>query len=237
MAARRTFMLRKSFVGLMAVLLMATASQAAIILDLIGPTDVGQGFAAWTLHAHSDSPSQTINGVDTPSIVSGGSSPGLPHQVWLNNTGVFKSITAGDQTPGLWNSAYTPFDSFWYFDSTNSLSVGAAFDEANNGTNGATGLPAGPLGNPYTGFGAMGTIGGAPGARAFTIASGRQGQDVDFARIVLKLGTSVIFNGTILTNEGNNQAIQGLVLPIFAEPSSAVLLGVAAIVVCAFRRR
>jgi hypothetical protein len=219
-------MVRKIALAVFAVLAIAAYSNAAIIVDGRNPVDVGQGYTAWTLHAHSDA-GQTINGVDTPSI-SAGPGGGLPHQVWLNNTGAFKSTTAGDQTPGLWNSAYTPFDSFWWFDSGNSLSVGAAFDESNNGTGGATGLPAGALGNPSTGFGAMGTVGGAPGAKAFTIASNKQGNDVDFAQIVLKNGTSVLFSGAILTNEGNGETKQGIEIGnVIPEPATLSLLGLA----------
>ena len=148
----------------------------------------------------------------------------------MNNTGTFKSPTAGDQTPGLWNAAYTPFDSFWLFDTTNSLSVGAGFDESNNGTGGAQGLPAGALGAPYTGFGAMGTVGGAPGAKSFTIASGKQGTDVDLAQIVLKTNTFALFSGTILTNQGTNTTIPGSGFVIgdnTPEPATCTLLGLA----------
>jgi hypothetical protein len=215
---------------------MATASSASIFVTGNYAGSVDQGYSKWILHAHSDNPGQTIVGIDSPSVTAGFGGA-LPHQVWLNNSGAFKSTTAGDQTPGLWNPAYTPFDSFWLFDSTNSLSVGAAFDESNNGTNGATGLPAGPLGNPYTGFGAMGTVGGAPGAKAFTIASGRQGNDVDFAQIVLKDGTLVRISGTILTAEGNGQHFDGAFPVDDPEPATSSLLVVALAASCGFIRR
>ena len=53
----------------------------------------------------------------------------------------------------------------------------------------------------------MGTVGGVAGAKSFTIASGRQGTDVDLAQIVLKTGHFALFSGTILTNQGTNQNI------------------------------
>ncbi len=174
-------MRRRILLAGLAVLAMASTSHAAIIMTTVNVVDLPGGFTSFILHAHSTA-GETINGVDTPTIVQGaGPHGGLPSQVWLNNTGTFKSPTAGDQIPGLWNAAYTPYDSFWLFDTTNSLSVGAPFDESNNGVGGVQGLPAGALGAPYTGFGAMGTVGGAPGARSFTIASGKQGTDVDLA--------------------------------------------------------
>ena len=201
-------MLRKIFFAGLVVLTTAATSHAAIILSAVKGVSPGVGFDEFTLHAHSTA-GETINGVDTPTIAQGvGALGGLPSQVWLNNTGTFKSPTAGDQTPGLWNSAYTPFDSFWLFDATNSLSVGAGFDESNNGVGGVQGLPAGALGAPYTGFGAMGTVGGAAGAKSFTIASGKQGTDVDLGQFVLKTNTNALFSGTILTNQGTNLAVR-----------------------------
>ena len=156
----------------------------------------------------------------------------------MNNTGTFKSPTAGDQIPGLWNAAYTPYDSFWLFDTTNSISVGAPFDESNNGTNGVTGLPAGALGAPYTGFGAMGTVGNGAGAKSFTIASGRQGTDVDLAQVVLKTDTLALFTGTILTNQGTNQTVANFPIPIIMpEPATCTLLGLAVAGCCGFIRR
>ena len=221
-------MLRKIFFAGVVVMTMASTSQAAIVLTTVKGADLAGGFTSLILHAHSTA-GETINGVDTPTIVQGaGAFGGLPSQVWLNNTGTFKSPTAGDQTPGLWNAAYTPYDSFWLFDTTNSLSVGAPFDESNNGTGGVTGLPAGPLGAPYTGFGAMGTVGGAAGAKSFTIASGKQGTDVDLAQVVVKTNTTAVFSGTILTSQGTNATISGYQMAyITPEPPACTLLGLA----------
>ncbi len=215
-------MLRKICFAGLAVLAMASTSQAAIAFSYTAVALPG-GFNSLILHAHSTA-GETINGVDTPTIVAGsGAFGGLPSQVWLNSSGSFKSPTAGDHTPGLWNAAYTPYDSFWFFDTTNSLSVGAGFDESNNGTGGVSGLPAGPLGAPYTGFGAMGTIGGVPGAKSFTIASGKQGTDVDLAQVVLKTGTAALVSGTILTNQGTNQTIVRFPIEAYITPEPVFL--------------
>ncbi len=219
-------MLRKIFFAGLAVLTTAATSHAAIILTAVKGASPGAGFDEFTLHAHSTA-GETINGVDTPTVVQGaGALGGLPHQVWLNSSGSFKSPTAGDQTPGLWNSAYTPFDSFFFFDTTNSLSVGAGFDESNNGIGGVSGLPAGALGAPYTGFGAMGTVGGAAGAKSFTIASNKQGTDVDLGQFVLKTNTNALFNGTILTNQGTNQTFANFPIGV-PEPATFCLMGLA----------
>jgi len=220
-------MVRKSFFAVMAVLLVASAANAGIILTKAKTADLGQGLSQWTVSAVSDdSVNQTINGIASPSVTAG-QGGGLPHQVWLNNSGTFTSPTQGDQTPGLWNAAYTPFDSFWLFDSTNSLSIGAAFNESNSGSGGATGLPAGALGTPSTGFGAMGTVGGAAGSKAFTVASGKQGTNVALAQFVIKDGTTALLSGTILTGQGNNVTIQGFEVGVVPEPATLGLIGLA----------
>jgi len=220
-------MLRKTFFGVLAVLTTAASSQAAIILSSTNFTDLGQGLYSVVLHAKSDSPTQTINGIDSPSLTPYLGIGSGTHQVWLNNTGTFTSPTQADHTPGLWNAAYDAFDSFFYFDGTNSLSVGAAFSEQNNGANGATGLPAGALGAPFTGFGNMGTTGGAAGAKSFTLASGKQGQDVTLGQFVFKLGQAGGLSGTILTNEGNNVVLSGAQVGFVPEPATFGLLGLA----------
>jgi hypothetical protein len=224
---RTSFMVRKSFFAVTAVLLVASAANAGIILTQTKTATLNDGLSQWTVSAVSDdAANQTINGIDTPSVVAG-LGGGLPHQVWLNNSGAFTSPTKGDQTPGLWNAAYTPYDSFWLFDAANSLSVGAAFTEANNFTGGTSGLPAGALGAPATGFGAMGTAGGGSGAKLFTLASGLQGTTVALGQFVIKDGTTALLNGTILTAQGNNATIQGFAVGAVPEPATLGLIGLA----------
>jgi hypothetical protein len=230
-------MLRKSVFAVAAVLAAASVANAGIILTQTGtPVPGGQGFTKWVVSAVSDdSVNQTINGIASPSITAG-LGGGLPHQVWLNNSGTFTSPTKGDQTAGLWNAEYTPYDSFWNFDATNSLSIGAAFNESNSGSGGATGLPAGALGTPYTGFGAMGTVGGAAGSKAFTVASGLQGTTVALGQFVLKDGTSALLSGTILTGQGNNVTISDFPIGV-PEPATFGLLGIALVAGLGYLRR
>jgi len=223
-------MVRKSFFALAAVLAMAAVSQAGIIVSGV-PSPNGTpvpgsttGLVSYTLRAVSDdSANQTINGIDTPSIVAilGGSGA---HQVWTPITNG-PTPTRGSQTPPLWSDTWLPFDSYWFFDTTNSLSIGGAFNETNNGAGGEP-LPTAGFGAPMTGFGSMGTAGGAAGANSFTLTSGKQGTSVDLGQIVLKTGQAVQFAGTILTNQGNNQQFSVQVGGI-PEPATLGLLGLA----------
>ena len=82
------------------------------------------------------------------------------------------------------------------------------------------------LGAPYTGFGAMGTVGGVAGAKSFTIASNKQGTDVDSGQFVLKTNTNALFNGTILTNQGTNQTFANFPIGV-PEPATFCLMGLA----------
>jgi len=221
-------MVRKSLFALSAVLVAASSVQAAIIITATNPTDVGNGLFAVTLHAHSDNASQTINGIQDPSIVANGGS-GL-HQVWTPITSAPTPTRAAQQGAGvLWSDTWLPSDSYWLFDNTagGTLSVGAPFSETNSGVGGAPLATAG-FGAPTTGFGGLGTAGGAPGNMLYTLASGKQGLDVDFAHLVGKFGESALATFVVTTNEGQNQTITNQVVNFgVPEPATFSLLGLA----------
>jgi len=234
-------MIRKTFLALFAVLAVAASTQAAIIVSATNPTDIGDGLTAITLHAHSDNAGQTINGIQDPAIVAAAGSTGL-HQVWTPLTGAHTPTRASQQNGGvLWSDSWQAFDSYWMFDNSagSTLAVGAPFDETNSGTGGAA-LPTAGFGAPTTGFGVLNTTGGAPGNMLFTLASGKQGLDVDFAHLVGKTGESALLTFIVTTNEGVNQSIQGQSITfggVIPEPATITMLGLAMVGCFGFIRR
>jgi hypothetical protein len=202
------------FLGAALALLSCSPTSAAIHLQTAPRVPLEGGFVQYTVSAFSTA-GETIIGVDTPTIYPSPNGASGPHQVWLNNSGTFRSATQGDHIAGLWNGTWTPYDSYWFFDSSNSVSLGAAFTEANSGAGGAAGLPSGALGPPTTGFGSMGTVGGAPGAKTFTVASGLRGPYVPLVQIVLKEGESVGMSLTVLGDSGFAQVFTDYFITVF----------------------
>jgi hypothetical protein len=222
-------MLRKNFFAVLAVLAMAAYSQAAIIISATNPVDAGNGLIQITLHAHSDNAGQTINGIENPNIVAAAGGAGL-HQVWTPITSAHTPTRAAQQGAGvLWSDTWLTSDSYWLFDNTagSTLAVGAPFDESNGGVGGAP-LPSAGFGAPTTGFGSLNTTGGAPGNMLFTLASGKQGLDVDFAKLTGKANEFASVSLVVTTNQGQNQTIQGQLVQFgVPEPATLSLLGLA----------
>jgi hypothetical protein len=170
----------------------------AIILQSSAPTVLDQGLVSFTLSAASTA-GEIINGVTNPSVVAGGTGAGV-HQVWMPLLG--QTPTQGDHNPLAFNPAWKPYDSFWFFDSGNSLSVGGAFTETLVDDPAPITLPPSPAGPPRTGFGTMG-FSGASASKGFTIASGRQGTNVPYGQFVLKQGEHALVSLTVLDNTGS----------------------------------
>lgn len=193
---------RCSFVSVIILLAIATSSQAAIFLQSSAGTDIGSGLTAYTLIATSDA-GEIINGVGAVSITPNLDDAGL-HQVW---TPIVNGATPTRQEQlgwgPLWSDTWLPFDSYFFFSSANSLSIGDAFTETNSGANGIV-LPSAGFGAPITGFGTY----SGPGAKAFTIASGLQGNNVSFAQLVMKASEAVLVDIEVFTSGGITATFQ-----------------------------
>jgi hypothetical protein len=168
---------------------------AAIFLKTSPPVSLTDGLVSYTLSAIGTA-DEYINVVSVPSIVPNGDSLGL-HQVW--------PPTLGTPTPmrqehgiALWINSWSSYDSHFFFNSSNSLSIGGSFTETNSRSGGAV-LPSLGAGPPITGFGSYGHTGTA--AKGFTRASRIPGLNVPFAQLVMRADDSVLVSLRIL--EGN----------------------------------
>jgi hypothetical protein len=227
---RRLNMFRNTFFAALTILAAAASSQAAIMLEA-SSAPLDSGLVGWTLRGVSTA-GEVINGVNNPTVVAAGTGAGL-HQVWQPLLGA--TPTRGDQFALTFSDAWRAYDSFWLFDSTNSLSFGGAFTETNSETGGKPDLPDGPAGAARTGFGTMG-FSGAEASKAFTIASGLQGTSVPLGYFVLKDDEAAMVSLGVLDNSGGNTRMEGFQLGV-PEPATMTMLGLAIVGLVGFVRR
>lgn len=218
-------MLRKTFVAVLTVLASATVSQAAIMLttslSAVQPTipSAGGPLVAYDLRAVGDA-GEVISTIANPSVVANDASPpggssGL-HQVWTPITNS-PTPTRQEQVGAgiLWSDTWRPYDSHWFFDNSNSLSVGAGFTETNGGAGGAP-LPTAGFGAPNTGFGSFGAPAGS--SKAYTFASGIPDSDVPFAQLVMRATDSVLVSLAVLDNQGARTDFQNVCIGLCEIP-------------------
>ena len=145
--------------------------------------------------------------------------------------------TKSEHTPGLWNSDWSPYDTYFLFDATNSVSLGPNFEETNDGTTtGTLGLTLPPFAAvPRSGFG----IYTAHPLGSKVLPPTLQSSNVPFMQVVLRsvdsarLRVNLQFSGAPPV-EPWEIVIGPFVVP---EPSTVALLAVAAIGVVAHHRR
>jgi hypothetical protein len=201
----------------------AAPAEAAIMLQSSAPTVLDHGLVSYTLSAVSNA-DEVFTGMQRPSVVPVGSGLGL-HQVWMPLLGA--TPTRGDQNPLEFHDAWRAYDSYWFFDSTNSLSIGGPFTETNSEVGGKPDLPDSLAGPARTGFGTMGYAGTAA-AKYYLIASGRQGTNVALGQLVMKEGQAVLVSLGVGTNfEG--PWIANFRVGEIPEPATTTLLGAALI--------
>jgi hypothetical protein len=203
----------------------AAPAHAAFMLQSSPGTPLGNGLVSYTLSAVSTA-GEVINGINKPTVVAGGTGAGV-HQVWMPNLG--QTPTQGDHNPLEFSPAWRPYDSFWFFDADNSLSVGGEFTETLIEDPAPITLPPSAAGPPRTGFGTMG-FSGASASKGFRIASGRQGTNVAFAQLVLKRDEHVLVSVGVIDNANGARINNFPIGPLVPEPSAAALFAFSSLV-------
>jgi hypothetical protein len=190
----RTYMLRNTFFAVLTVLAAAASSQAAIMLQASDPTPLPNGnLVSRTITAVGTS-GEMINTFTNPVITAMGGGKGIHNVAQAFTNGGTPS--RGDQTPALYNPEWAPYDTYFYFDATNSLSLGPAFEETNDGTtSGMLSLPATPSA-PRSGFG--GLTSQAASSKLFTTAD----DSLAFMQVVMAAGEQASLSIRIIGDGG-----------------------------------
>jgi hypothetical protein len=217
----------RNILALVAVLALAATTQAAIIVQQSAPTVVGNGLVSYTLTAVGTA-GETVNTFTGPLISAGPGSSGV-HNVWVPITNAHtptkQEIEAG---AALWNPAYTPYDTYFLFNTAETLSAGPAYDETNNlATTGLLGLP-NPFGNPQSGFGQF----QAAATSAKVVLAPNADSSVPFMQVVMRAQDTGLLNvridGQAAAGGGVFSDIQGYVIgAVIPEPGMLSLLGLA----------
>ena len=202
MAATRLF-------AVLIVLITASSARPAIQLISSSPTSLGQGLVQYTLSAVSND-GTIINGVSNPIIVPNAGSMGL-HQVWTPITSAPTPTRMEQQAAGLlWSDTWRPYDSYFFFASENSISLGLSFSETNSMSGGAA-LPSAGLGSPETGFGSYG-FHGSTASKTYTIASGIPDTNVPLAQLVMRESDVAIVSLNVLDQSGGSTPFDSFVV-------------------------
>jgi hypothetical protein len=226
-------MIRTTIRQFMAILLLAIMiiggsaqlSTAAMLLTSSFGTPLSGGLTSFTIGMFSTA-GETIVGFSdpllTPWLLFGGEGA---HQVFppILNTQTPTRQSHLDTVP-LWSDSWLPYDTYFFFDNSNSVHVGN-ITETKNGT-GAS-LPSAGFGQPNTGYGSM----TAPPGTAYAHFIG--GTNVPLMQIVTR--SFVQLTVTILNQQGGTQ-VNTIIVPTPAEPA-AIIPAMIAVVAWGFIRR
>jgi hypothetical protein len=214
--------------ALLTLLQVAEVSRAAMILTRSFGAPLGGGLTSFTIGMLSTA-GETIVGFSDPSLTPwlfGGEGA---HQVFppIINSQTPTRQSHLDAVP-LWSDSWLPYDTYFFFDNSNSVHVGG-ITETKNGT-GAS-LPSAGFGAPNTGYGSMTAPPGT--AYAYTLAS-MQGTNVPLMQIVTR--SFVQLTVTILNDQGGTQ-VNTIVVPTPAEPAAIIPACIALVAFGLVRRR
>jgi hypothetical protein len=195
-------MLRNTFLAVLTVLAVAVSSQAEIQLTTT-MTPLSQGeLVQWQVNAVG-STGEVLNTFAQINVTPGGTGAGI-HNVSqaFTNAG---TPSVGQHSPGLWNEAWTPYDSYFKFAGAADLALdlGTPLAEtSNNSTTGMLGLPTTP-GAPMSGYGNL--TSGADSAKV--LVPGKAGASINFLQLVLKAGEQALLDVEIVGDAGASRQV------------------------------
>jgi len=188
-------MLRNTFFAVLTVLAAAASSQAAIMLQASDPTPLENGNLVSRMISAVGTAGEMINTFSNPVITPAGGGKGVHNVAQAFTMGGTPS--RAEHTPALYNAAWAPYDTYFLFDATNSLSLGPNFEETNDGTTtGMLSLPATPAA-PSSGFG--GVTSQAASSKLFTTAA----NNVQFLQVVMAAGEMASLSLRVIGNGGD----------------------------------
>jgi hypothetical protein len=194
---RTFYMLRNTFLAVLTVLAVASAAQAAITLNATSSPLAQGGLVQWQISAVGDA-GESLNTFSKLAITPDGTGAGI-HNVSQAFTNA-ATPTIGQHTPGLWNDAWTPYDTYFKFAGAADLALdlGTPFGETNNNsTTGMLGLPTTP-GPPMSGYGNY--TSGADSTKVLVPA--KAGANINFLQVVLKEGEAALLDVEVVGNGG-----------------------------------
>jgi hypothetical protein len=229
-------MLRNTFFAVLAVLAVAASTNAALMITgNTTPTPLPQGgLVSYTLMAVGTE-SEVINTFSRPTLTPMRTSDRGVHNV-ANGVTDSGTPSRSDQTPGLFNDAWRPYDTFFMFGGAADLALdlGTPLTETNDGsTRDMLGLPTTP-GVPRSGFGTLNS--GNDSTKVLIPA--KAGSNLPFMQVVMRAGDVAHLDIEIVGNGGQVvQSWDNLLVGIIPEPASAALAGLAVLGMVAFARR
>jgi hypothetical protein len=183
------------------VLVTAAGAQAAITLEATSTPLSQGGLTQWQINAVGTA-GEVLNTFGQFNITPVGTGAGI-HNVSqaFTNAG---TPTIAQHAAGLWNDAWTPYDSYFKFAGADlALDLGTAMAEtSNNSTTGMLGLPTTP-GAPMSGYGNL--TSGTDSAKVLVPA--KAGANVNFMQLVLKTGEQVNLDVEVVGDGGNSRML------------------------------
>jgi hypothetical protein len=217
----------RTALALVIVILVITPAAADIVLqsspgtplpagNLVQYTVSAVGTAGEEIDTFSFPDISAVSGVGIHNVAQGITNAGTP--------------TKSEHSPGLWNADWAAYDTYFLFNSTESLSFGPNFSETNNGaTTGTLGLSTILGYTPTSGFGTY-----MSGVGSKMILPPNVDSDVPFMQVVLRAQDSAQLNVSMVGAVRYDRQI--VIGPFVPEPSTWLLAAIGCVASLTRRR-